>query len=175
MLARSAKIKKNLFPHIPKKEDRLKTKTRKIVALKPSGKKLKKECDELWSQIIKERAGYKSEISGTPGEISSKSGDLIGLSSHHIVHKPNYFLRYDLDNGIVLTAFKEHTNGVHSNDPVISREYSDKIINYIGLERWQRLISKRSQSVAVDLTDKKTLLTEILNKLRRINAQRENA
>jgi hypothetical protein len=171
MLARSLKIKKNLFPHILRKEDRLKGKTRKITALKPNGKKLKKECDELWSLIIKEKVGYKSELSGTPGEISGKSGNLIGLSSHHIVHKPNYNLRYDLDNGIVLTAFKEHTNGVHSNDPVISREYSDKIINYIGQERWQRLILKRSTSVAVDLTEKKKLLTNILNNLRRKNAQ----
>ena len=169
MLTRSKKVKKNLFPHIPRKVDRAK-KTRKVKIPKIDSKKLKKECDEMWALCIKEIAGYKSELSGTPGMISEKSGKLIGLSAHHIVHKPNYALRYDLTNGIVLTAFKEHTNGVHSNDPVIAREYSDKIINYIGLERWQRLILKRSLSVTVDLTETKTRLTETLKHIRRLNA-----
>jgi hypothetical protein len=137
---------------------------------KVNSKKLKKECDELWALCIKEKAGWKSELSGTPAEISSKSGALIGLSSHHIVHKPNYFLRYHLPNGIVLTSFKEHTNGVHSNDPVISKEYSDKIINHIGSENWQRLILLRSAKIDVNLMETKIRLTETLNNIRRNNA-----
>ena len=169
MLARSTKVKKNLFPHIPRK---LKTK-RKIKVPKVDHKKLKKDCDELWALIIKIKAGWKSELSGTPAIISDKSGQPIGLSSHHIVHKPNYALRYDLENGICLTAFKEHTNGVHSNDPVISKEYSDKIIEKIGEARWHGLVLKRSQKVNVDLMTTKATLTETLYKLRRANDVRK--
>lgn len=65
-------------------------------------KDLKKECDNLWSECVKARAGYKSEISGRTGI----------LHSHHIKGKATYRLRYELDNGICLTA-GEHKFGVH--------------------------------------------------------------
>lgn len=55
---------------------------------------IKQECDKLWSRLIKLRAGNKSELSGKTEN----------LHSHHIFGKPNLRLRYELDNGICLTA-----------------------------------------------------------------------
>jgi len=74
-------------------------------------KSLKKQCDDLWIECIKARAGYKSEISGKKGR--QIGGEHI-LGSHHIFGKPNYRLRYDLDNGICLTNGGEHKFGVHN-------------------------------------------------------------
>lgn len=53
-----------------------------------------KELEKLWSECVKARAGYKSEYSGKTE----------GLNSHHIHGKPSYRLRFELDNGVCLTA-----------------------------------------------------------------------
>ncbi|KKP74575.1 MAG: hypothetical protein UR73_C0038G0008 [candidate division WS6 bacterium GW2011_GWF1_35_23] len=34
----------------------------------PKSKSLKKACDDLWADIIKAKAGYKSELSGKEGK-----------------------------------------------------------------------------------------------------------
>lgn len=72
-------------------------------------KSLKKECDELWALLVKAKAGYKSEISGKEGR--QIGGESI-LHAHHIKGKPNYRLRYEITNGVCLTA-GEHKFGVH--------------------------------------------------------------
>lgn len=59
----------------------------------------RKSVEALWSECVKARAGYKSEYSGK---------DQGPICSHHIFGKPNYSLRFDLDNGICIT------NGEHS-------------------------------------------------------------
>lgn len=59
---------------------------------KPSVKKL----EDLWKKVVKARAGYKSEL----------GGDVEGqqLHAHHIMGKPNYRLRFELDNGICING-----------------------------------------------------------------------
>lgn len=104
---------------------------------------LKKKCDALWRDIIKERSGWRSEVSGECGSYSD-NGKVIGLEAHHIVGKPTYSLRYDLDNGICLTT-KEHIFGVHSSDPYVAQTYQHKIREAIGEERWNRLVEKRQK------------------------------
>jgi hypothetical protein len=83
----------------------------KIGKHKRTGKKVNwvKLCDNLWADIIKAKAGYKSEYSGKLGK--QAGGDEI-LNSHHMVGKPNYRLRYEFDNGICLTG-GEHTFIAH--------------------------------------------------------------
>jgi len=61
---------------------------------------LRKECDRLWKEAVYLRAGYKSELSGKAGK--QIGGDHV-LNAHHIIHKPNNYLRYSLDNGICVT------------------------------------------------------------------------
>jgi hypothetical protein len=79
-------------------------------------KLLKAKCDKLWSEIVKIRAGYKSEL----------SGETESLQSHHVAKKPNYFLRYCLENGICLTK-GEHFYLAHGNKEEEFREIVKKL------------------------------------------------
>ena len=64
-----------------------------------------KQLDNLWAECVKAKAGYKSEISGKQGR--QIGGEYI-LNAHHLYGKPNSRLRYELDNGICLTAGEHH-------------------------------------------------------------------
>jgi len=50
--------------------------------------------NKLWGDCIKARAGMRSEFSGNAGT----------LHPHHIMQKQNHRLRWELDNGVCLTA-----------------------------------------------------------------------
>ena len=69
---------------------------------KSTHKQLKYECDNLWAELVKARAGYKSEISGKTEN----------LHVHHLRGKANYRLRYDLEGGVCCTG-GEHFFGFH--------------------------------------------------------------
>jgi hypothetical protein len=81
-------------------------------------KLLKAKCDRLWSEVIKIRAGYESEL----------NGNIDNIQSHHILGKNTYSLRYALENGICLTL-QQHLFGVHNHNPKIASEYFKLIIN----------------------------------------------
>lgn len=105
-------------------------------------KSLKKICDDLWIECIKLKAGYKSELSGKEGK---KIGGNTILTAHHIVGKPNLRLRYELENGICLDNGSEHIFGVHNKfDPTIAKHYQDQIIEKIGKEKYNYLLSLRT-------------------------------
>ena len=55
-------------------------------------KSLLKICDELWSKLVKIRAGFRCEYCWKTS----------WLNSHHIRSRTNYSTRYNLDNGICL-------------------------------------------------------------------------
>jgi len=88
--------------------------------MKSEKKKCFDRCEELWKEIIKKRARYKSELSGQKGK--QIGGDVI-LHAHHIARKPNYALRFSTKNGICLTAY-EHKRGIHGER---EEEYREKI------------------------------------------------
>jgi hypothetical protein len=75
---------------------------------------LKKECDKLWADCIKARAGYRSEYSQKPGR---QIGGESVLCAHHLAGKNSYRLRYELDNGMCLTC-GEHAFIAHRADRV---------------------------------------------------------
>ena len=103
------------------------------------GKTLKKQCDGLWSKIVKLRAGNKSELSGKTEN----------LHSHHIIGKPGYRLRYELDNGICLTG-GEHFFGVHNQGR--QKDYEKRIREVKGqdiYERLELLLHEKSKSLAL--------------------------
>ena len=110
--------------------------------------KLKTECDKLWSECIKARAGYKSEISNKTEK----------LHSHHIMGKPNLSLRYDLDNGICLTA-GEHFFGIHNQGRMF--QYLERIKAVIGDDRWQRLQIRRALKTKTLLETKEYLTIKL--------------
>jgi len=86
---------------------------------KSKNKLLHNRCYELWRQIIYLRSGEKSELSGKSAR-----------NAHHVRGKSTNALRYDIRNGINLTV-GEHLYGIHSTDPMKSREFHEVIDEYI--------------------------------------------
>lgn len=125
-------------------------------------KKLAKECYDLWVKYVKERSGWKSELSGQPGVIG-KSGKITGLNAHHIAGKSNYWLRFEPDNGINLSSY-EHIHGVHSHDPLVSHSFMNRIIKLIGQERWDKLQALRHKPGQPDLYEVKERLEKLISK-----------
>jgi len=64
------------------------------------------KCEKLWFWLVKERAGWKSELSNRTKEMG------FVLQAHHILAKSNYHLRFSLLNGICITK-GEHFRGFH--------------------------------------------------------------
>ncbi len=100
-----------------------------------TGKKVDwiKLCDGIWSDIIKAKAGYKSEYSGKLGK--QAGGDEI-LNAHHIVGKPNHRLRYDFDNGICLTGGEHKFIAHHTGRQEMFRE---RVKEIRGIDIYDRL------------------------------------
>lgn len=122
------------------------------------GKSLKKECDEIWSKIVKLKAGMKSEISGKTES----------LHSHHIVGKPNYRLRYEIENGICLTA-GEHFFGIHHTGR--QKEYESKIKRVKGKDIYDRLEKLKGDNSKTNLKLVKIYLQEELKKCQTTNRE----
>jgi len=118
--------------------------------------------DDLWNLIIKTKAGFKSELSGREGKVIG--GNTI-LTAHHINGKPNFRLRYEINNGICIDNDGEHIFGVHNHNPEISGEYQDKIIDYIGKERYEFLKTLKHRQKKADLNLIKIYLEQELRKL----------
>ena len=69
-----------------------------------SKKWYKRECDKLWSKVVRLRAKNKCELCGS----------INTLNSHHIFGRKAMSTRYDTDNGILL-CFKCHFVEAHQN------------------------------------------------------------
>jgi len=138
------------MPPVPKPPKKTKIKVTKK-------KSLKKICDELWFELVKTRAGFKSELSGRNDEY---------VAGHHIAGKSNYRLRYEPKNGICLLYRSEHTYGVHSHDPLIADSYMNRIIALIGLDTWNWLKSLKNCKEKQDLRLIKIYLENEIAKLK---------
>ena len=81
-----------------------------------------KLCDNLWSRLVKVRAGFKCEHCWKTDK----------LNSHHLFTRTNYSTRFDLDNGICLCA------GCHTMSSKFSAHWTPMIFDeWIISERWQ--------------------------------------
>jgi hypothetical protein len=116
-------------------------------------KSIRVQCDELWAQAVKLRAGNKSQLSGKTEN----------LNAHHIVGKPNLRLRHELNNGICLTA-GEHIFGIHNEG---RRElYMQKIEKIIGTETIKQLRELKFSGSKTDLHAVRTYLINEIKKLK---------
>ena len=104
----------------------------------------KKLCDDIWADLIKAKAGHKSEYSGKLGK--KAGGDEI-LHAHHILGKSNYRLRYELDNGISLTAGEHKFIAHHTGRQEMFRE---RIKEIKGQDIYERLKLLKSGISKVD-------------------------
>ena len=69
-----------------------------------NGKTILKQCDNLWSSKIKERAGGKCEVCGKDKYVQA----------HHVIPRTCYALRHDLENGVALCR-KHHLYWAHKD------------------------------------------------------------
>jgi len=115
------------------------------------------QCDDLWREIIKAKAGYRSELSGKMAD--PENG--IYLQSHHILQKPNRRLRYELENGICITK-GEHNWGAHGGR---QEEFRRKIQAIRGADIFDRLYLLKNQKPP-DMIMLKIYLTKELEKLK---------
>ena len=81
----------------------------------------KQECVELWYEVVKSRAQYKSEVSGIEGK---QIGGNATLNAHHVLGRRGTLL-LDLSNGICITQ-GEHFSA-HSPNMTTSEEMRAKI------------------------------------------------
>jgi hypothetical protein len=120
---------------------------------------LRKKSDELWRDILLLKANYKSEISG---KLCKKHGGDSILQAHHICRKPNYALRYDLENGIVMTM-GEHKFGIHGE-----REewFRNRIKEVKGQDIYERLMQKKNETGSKAIVEYYEELKKIYDDLR---------
>lgn len=124
----------------------------------------KRHLEALWTECIKERAKYSSELSGIKG---IKVGGMAILAAHHILGKDTNRLRYSLDNGICLVNGREHIFGIHNTNPAIASEYFDRIVFVIGEKRYKKImLLKKARAGTSDLTLIKYYLTKKLKEFK---------
>jgi hypothetical protein len=100
---------------------------------------LKVQCDKLWIECVKLRAGFKSEIS----ERGRREGIILG--AHHCRGKASNAQRYDLRNGICLDNTLEHICGIHSHNPATAEFYNELIKQRIIEREGKGIIEKLDQ------------------------------
>lgn len=121
---------------------------------KKSKKKLAKECDKLWSELIKMRAG----------NVCEKCGRAKTLNSHHVYSRSNKSVRWDVDNGCCLCA------GCHALSSTFSAhktpiEFVEWIKDKRGETWYVRLRMKANSISKVDLMLEKLYLENELKEL----------
>jgi hypothetical protein len=101
---------------------------------------LVKELDELFRQVVRQRAGYKCEITGQEdGEGQGKV-----LNVHHFIGRTNFRVRWDPDNGVLLTAGKHTLSSwsAHKNPTW----FTDQMILKRGA-KWLQLLKRKAGSM----------------------------
>jgi len=102
-------------------------------SIKHRADSLEAECDQYWQQCVKLKALFRSEQSGIQAILIN--GNVDAIVGHHIYRKPNYHLRYSLDNGFCLLE-SEHDE-LHFE--ATGKEFEIRSIKLVGQERWNRL------------------------------------
>lgn len=92
------------------------------------------KLDKIWSEKVKEIAGYRCEITGRGKESCQ-------LNSHHYIGRTNRAMRWWLPNGVCLSAAKHKldTKSAHE-DP----EWFRKEMLRLRGAKWLKDITKRS-------------------------------
>lgn len=125
-------------------------------------KKLKKECDELWAKIVKERTNHvcqACEAVGLPDNGKSKD-------AHHIEGR-RLNVRWDLDTGMCLCK-SHHTLGqvaAHSTAHSGQVEFRKIMVNVYGTEFLEDLKQRERQNRKWNLTELQELKESLQNTL----------
>lgn len=113
-----------------------------------------KICDDLWSKLVKIKAGFKCE----------HCWKTKFLNSHHIFSRVNWATRYDLDNGICLCSWC-HTMSQKFSAHRTPMEFAERVIETRGRTRYDNLKAKAKGIRDKDYEKVEKYLIEETNKL----------
>lgn len=126
-------------------------------------KKAKKDCDELWAEIVKKKSNYQC----VAGPLLNESCSNI-MNAHHIEGRC-LNVRWDLDNGMCLCQ-KHHTLGstsAHATAHSGQVEFHKKVmVEVYGTEKLEELKQRSNQNrkwCLSELEDLKEYLKSQLN------------
>lgn len=108
-----------------------------------------KQLDDLWSKLVKDRAGNQCE----------KCHKTSYLNSHHIFSRQNKSVRWDLDNGICLCAGCHVLNrdSAHKS-PLLFAEW----VKSKRGEKWYQILMAKAHSIGkLSRFEKEILLKEL--------------
>lgn len=120
-----------------------KRKKKKRKYIRKIGDNRKAYADELWSKLIKHKAGWKCEY--------CQSSITKGLSAHHLGLKKNYRMRYSIINGMALCS-KHHLYTAHTKQPQEQIKWYEWVKSVRGEDIWDRLDLMRKNPSKSDLT-----------------------
>ena len=100
----------------------------KLKKKKVNNVNLEKKADELWSEIVKIKDGFRCQL----------CGKLDNLNSHHIIHKSRgKAIRHEIENGVCLCSGC-HIFKIHKGDFIANA----KLVKIVGQERIDMLVNK---------------------------------
>lgn len=118
-----------------------------------------KELDELWSQVVRERAGHECEQWKVAGR---QCGEV--MNAHHIFSRRHHRTRWDTENGMCLC--KGHHMWTHAN-PMDSTAV---IRSFIGDERHERIEALHNEPWKPTADDRRRIHAELSAELARLKA-----
>ena len=121
-------------------------------------KRLIKELDKLWTEIVKLRAGNKCQYCGRNN---------IRLNAHHIHSRSRYATRWDLDNGVCL-CFTHHR--LMHDDPEEAMKFYKTLFTQ---EQWEQLKTKAHQLAKFSLADLEQMRDKLKEELKKFLTRNE--
>lgn len=119
-------------------------------------KKVEKELDTSWSELVKLRAGNQCEICHKQTQ----------LNSHHIFSRSKKSIRWDVKNGVCLCV-GHHIGNVFSAHKT-SFEFSMWLLSMKGKTFMDELAWKSGQTSHLSLFEKELLLNELKQEIKKI-------
>ena len=127
-----------------------------------------KRVTDLWSLLVKVRAGYRSQLSGIQCRVPGTGSDLPIADSHHILGKKNLWLKLDPRNGICLTH-REHFYDAHALDPAKNHDTHRKIVEWLSDGVYSELEELRDKPGKPNLAEVEAELTRQIEYYEKLN------
>ena len=134
---------KGLIMMLPKPSYSKKAKIKKKNTVAYKRKKLEKDNDNLWSEVIKLKAYNKCELCGNHGS----------LNSHHIFPRGRMRTRWNLLNGVSLCIQCHMWRGAHSTEFEYQKKFHDWINEYRGVGVLDNLKAESHEAIKRTLQD----------------------
>lgn len=134
-----------------KTKKRSKQRTNKLPVL--NNRTLENRLDEVWSKLVKAKAGYVCEYCEKPNT----------LNSHHLYSRAKKSVRWDTDNGICLCVAHHVGNSFSAHKT--SLEFTEWVNDYKGKKFMERLKIKSHNTGKYSRSEKELMLFDLKRQL----------